>query len=193
MRVASKNGSSFSCTIPVSRSERTRSISAFGKLGCSATSASNSSASGKFRESERVDKSVVSVPAPVLRVAPSSAARSAICSAERVAVPCCSIRAVMLASPGRSMGLTPLPACKTRFAATSGSPGRSLYSTVNPLESLNFSGTGRCSALATPGFGASFRHAASAFTASPLFLDGSFCPAFGVATSGPRSCFPGSP
>ena len=140
-----------------------------------------------------MDIPVVSVPAPEFSVAPSSAARSAICSAERVVVPCCSMRAVMLASPGRSTGLTPLPASKTRFAATSGNPGLSLYSTVNPLASLNFSGTGRCRALAGPAFGASFRHSASRFTASPLFLDGSFGSAFGVATSGPTSCLPGKP
>ena len=135
----------------------------------------------------------MSVPAPELSVAPRSAARSAICSAERVVVPCCSIRAVILASPGRSTGFTPLPACKTRSAATSGSPGLSLYSTVNPFDSLNFSGTGKCSAPAGPGFGGSFLHTASTFTGSPLFLEGSFSGAFGVATSAPKSCFPGTP
>src|SRR6266851_1162487 len=138
----------------VSRSERTRSISDCGNVGCSATSASNSSASGKLRESDRVEIPVVSVPAPEFSVAPRSAARSAICGAERVVVPCCSIRAVMLASPGRSTGFTPLPARNTRFAATSGNPGRPLYRTVNPFESLNLSGTGKCNAVAGPGFDA---------------------------------------
>ena len=130
---------------------------------------------------------------PEFSVAPRSAARSAICSAERVVVPCCSIRAVMLASPGRSTGLTPLPACRTRFAATSGSPGLSLYRTVSPFESLSLCGTGRCNALAGPAFGASLRHSASSLTGSPLFFDGSFCSALGVATSAPRSCLPGTP
>ena len=125
-RDATEKGSSFSCTSAASLSLRTRSISAFGKAGCKATSASNSSASGKFRVSVCVATSELSIEAREPSVDPKSAARSAICNAFRVVVPCCSIRAVKLAKPGLSAGFAPLPERSTKAAATSGSPGRSL-------------------------------------------------------------------
>ncbi len=62
--------------------------------------------------------------APEESVVPSSAASSAICVALRVLVPCCSIFAVKLARPGLSTGLAELPVVNTRFAATTGRPGR---------------------------------------------------------------------
>ena len=69
----------------------------------------------------RVDPSMLALEESV---APSSAASSAICVALRVLVPCCSMFAVKLARPGLSTGLAPLPVLKTRFAATTGRPGR---------------------------------------------------------------------
>ena len=192
-RVATENGSSFSCTNAAARSLRTRSISAFGKVACSATSAKSSRTSGKFRVSACVPTSELSIEARDQNDAPKSAERSAICNALRVVVPCWSMRAVKLARPGLSGGFAPLPERSTRLAATSGRPGRSLYSTVKPFESLNSCGTGKCSGLDGPGFGGSLRHSASVLTGSPPIFAVSFASDFGVGTSAPRSCLPGTP
>ena len=66
---------------------------------------------------------------------PSCAASSATWRAVRVAVPSVSIAAVKPASPGRSIGFSPLPLRTMRFAETTGSPGRSVYRTVSPFAS----------------------------------------------------------
>src|SRR5437870_11205453 len=72
-------------------------------------SASNSKASGKLRVRARVPTMELSIEDLDQSAAPRSAARSAICKALRVVVPCCSMRDVKLARPGLPAGFAPLP------------------------------------------------------------------------------------
>ena len=74
--------------------------------------------------SARVEMVVASIELPVVRLAPRCATSSAICGALRVDVPSSSIAATKLARPGVLTGLASLPVLNTRFAATTGTPGR---------------------------------------------------------------------
>ena len=132
------------CASCPSRTVRCRSSSSAANEGCSATSATCASAAAKLFLSVRVlivDASMVLV---AVRVPPSCAMSSAICSAVRVVVPWVSIADAKFASPGASAGLLSLPVLITRLAATTGRPRRGASITVSPLASVIDSGVGTC-------------------------------------------------
>src|SRR5262245_49571468 len=97
----------------------------------------------------------------------------------------------MLARPGLSMGLAPLPPRKTRTDDTTGTPFRWFNTTCNPFASLNVSGVGNVSVDAGPAGGRWARHGSSEFTDSDFAVAaGGFS---GVGTAGPRTGSPATP
>ena len=93
---------------------------------------------------------------------PRRATSSAICSADRVAVPSSSIAAVKLASPGLSIGFAPLPVFTHEIRRDDRQPGTLVDEDGQAIRQLK---RGRHrqpeASSACPGLGASLRHASS--------------------------------
>ena len=119
---ASDPGSRIATDRPSSARRRARASSAASNRGCNATSAINANAAGSCGRVTVIETNERSQPAPLSSWPPSASAASAICGAERLAVPLVSSVAVTSASPDVSRGSVSAPERITSCAVTSGRP-----------------------------------------------------------------------